>query len=73
MDCLNGRRRATGGKVLANGEDFYRHFDNFRQSLGYVPQKDIVHTQTDRLPGPVLHRPAAAADRHRAGRAARPH
>jgi ABC-type multidrug transport system ATPase subunit len=45
MDCLNGRRRATGGKVLANGEDFYRLFDNFRQSLGYVPQKDIVHTQ----------------------------
>jgi ABC-type multidrug transport system ATPase subunit len=45
MDCLNGRRRATGGKVLANGEDFYRHFDSFRQSLGYVPQKDIVHTQ----------------------------
>jgi ABC-type multidrug transport system ATPase subunit len=45
MDCLNGRRRATGGTVLANGEDFYRHFDNFRQSLGYVPQKDIVHAQ----------------------------
>ena len=45
MDCLNGRRRATAGKVLANGEDFYQHFDNFRQSLGYVPQKDIVHTQ----------------------------
>ena len=45
MDCLNGRRRATAGKVLANGEDFYRHYDSFRQSLGYVPQKDIVHTQ----------------------------
>ncbi len=45
MDALNGRRRATGGRVLANGEDFYRHFDSFRQSLGYVPQKDIVHTQ----------------------------
>jgi ABC-type multidrug transport system ATPase subunit len=45
MDCLNGRRPATGGQVLANGEDFYRHFDSFRQSLGYVPQKDIVHTQ----------------------------
>jgi len=45
MDCLNGRRRATGGRVLANGADFYGHFDNFRQSLGYVPQKDIVHTQ----------------------------
>ena len=24
MDCLNGRRRATGGRVLANGEDFWR-------------------------------------------------
>ncbi len=45
MDALNGRRRATGGQVLANGEDFYQHFDSFRQSLGYVPQKDIVHTQ----------------------------
>src|SRR5262249_27947068 len=45
MDCLNGRRRATAGKVLANGEDFYQHYDSFRQSLGYVPQKDIVHTQ----------------------------
>src|SRR5262249_26179370 len=45
MDCLNGRRPATAGRVLANGEDFYRHFDSFRQSLGYVPQKDIVHTQ----------------------------
>jgi ABC-type multidrug transport system ATPase subunit len=44
MDCLNGRRRATAGRVLANGEDFYRHFDSFRQSLGYVPQRDIVHT-----------------------------
>src|SRR5262249_16460995 len=44
MDCLNGRRRATGGQVLANGADFYQHFDSFRQLLGYVPQKDIVHT-----------------------------
>jgi ABC-type multidrug transport system ATPase subunit len=43
MDCLNGRRPATGGLVLANGENFYRHYDSFRQSLGYVPQKDIVH------------------------------
>jgi ABC-type multidrug transport system ATPase subunit len=45
MDCLNGRRPASGGKVLANGEDFYLNFDSFRQSLGYVPQRDIVHTQ----------------------------
>ena len=45
MDCLNGRRPATAGAVLANGEDFYRHLDSFRQSLGYVPQRDIVHNQ----------------------------
>lgn len=44
MNALNGRRPATGGRVLANGEDFYRHYDSFRQSLGYVPQQDIVHT-----------------------------
>src|SRR5439155_12536465 len=45
MDCLNGRRPATRGQVLANGEDFYLHFDSFRQLLGYVPQRDIVHPQ----------------------------
>ncbi len=45
MDCLNGRRPASGGRVLANGENFYLHFDSFRQSLGYVPQRDIVHVQ----------------------------
>lgn len=45
MDALNGRRRATGGSVLANGEDFYADFNHFRQSLGYVPQRDIVHAQ----------------------------
>ena len=45
MDCLNGRRPATGGALTANGEDFYRHLDSFRQSLGYVPQRDIVHNQ----------------------------
>src|SRR5207244_1199374 len=44
MDCLNGWRRATAGQVLANGEDFYQHFDSFRTLLGYVPQKDIVHS-----------------------------
>src|SRR5262249_61038722 len=52
MDALNGRRPATGGKVLANGEDFYRLFDSFRQSLGYVPQKDIVHGGLTVLPAP---------------------
>src|SRR5262249_7401464 len=32
-------------RVLANGEDFYLHYDSLRHSLGYVPQRDVVHTQ----------------------------
>ena len=43
LDALNGRRHATGGKVLYNGTDLYASFDAFRATIGYVPQQDIVH------------------------------
>ncbi|MGZ8245226.1 ATP-binding cassette domain-containing protein [Methylomagnum sp.] len=43
LDALNGRRPATGGQVLYNGQDLYASFDAFRASIGYVPQQDIVH------------------------------
>lgn len=43
LDALNGRRPATGGKVLYNGTDLYTSFDVFRATIGYVPQQDIVH------------------------------
>jgi len=43
LDTLNGRRPATGGRVLYNGVDFYSSFDMYRSSIGYVPQQDIVH------------------------------
>ncbi len=43
LDALNGRRPATGGKVLYNGTDLYASFDLFRAAIGYVPQQDIVH------------------------------
>ena len=43
LDALNGRRPATGGKVLYNGTDLYSSFDAFRATIGYVPQQDIVH------------------------------
>jgi ABC-type multidrug transport system ATPase subunit len=43
LDALNGRRPATGGKVLYNGTDLYASFDAFRAVIGYVPQQDIVH------------------------------
>jgi len=45
LDALNGFRRATSGQVLVNGVDFYRNYDMFRNDIGYVPQKDIVHLE----------------------------
>ena len=43
MDAINGFRPATNGKVFANGDDLYDNFDMYRNDMGYVPQKDIVH------------------------------
>ncbi|HZU65798.1 MAG TPA: FHA domain-containing protein [Ktedonobacteraceae bacterium] len=43
MDALNGLRPATEGKVLYNGQDYYRSLAAFSTQLGYVPQDDIVH------------------------------
>jgi len=34
LDALNGRRPATGGKVLYNGTDLYTSFDAFRATIG---------------------------------------
>ncbi len=43
MDALNGLRPAQEGKVLYNGQDYYRNLAAFSTQLGYVPQEDIVH------------------------------
>lgn len=43
MDALNGRRQADRGSVYYNGSELYRSFGQFRSSIGYVPQQDIVH------------------------------
>jgi ABC transport system ATP-binding/permease protein len=45
MDSLNGMRPATGGFVLINNLDLYRHLDSLKQSIGYVPQDDIIHRE----------------------------
>jgi len=45
MDAINGFRPATHGAVYVNGVDLYRNFDLFRNDMGYVPQKDIVHAE----------------------------
>lgn len=45
LKALNGYTRPAQGQVLFNGSDLYRHYDLFRQQMGYVPQDDIVHSQ----------------------------
>ncbi len=45
MDAINGFRPATHGAVYVNNVDLYRNFDLFRNDMGYVPQKDIVHAE----------------------------
>lgn len=45
LDALNGFRPATSGNVLVNGTDLYRNFNAYRNQIGYVPQRDIVHME----------------------------
>ncbi len=45
MDALNGMRPATGGQVLYNNLDLYQYLDSLKQSIGYVPQDDIIHRE----------------------------
>ncbi|HYJ91527.1 MAG TPA: ATP-binding cassette domain-containing protein, partial [Pyrinomonadaceae bacterium] len=45
IDALNGVRPARGGNVLINNLDLYRHFDSLKQSIGYVPQEDVIHRE----------------------------
>ena len=45
MDALNGMRPASSGNVLVNGADLYQNLDAIKQSIGYVPQDDIIHRE----------------------------
>jgi ABC transport system ATP-binding/permease protein len=45
MDAINGFRPATHGVVLVNGDNLYDNFDMYRNDMGYVPQRDIVHKE----------------------------
>ena len=45
MDAMNGMRPATAGHVLINNLDLYQHLDSIKQSIGYVPQDDIIHRE----------------------------
>jgi len=43
MDALNGLRPASAGQVFVNDLDLYRNFNALRRSIGYVPQRDVLH------------------------------
>lgn len=43
LNELNGSEPADEGSVYVDGVDFYENYDVLRSTVGYVPQKDIVH------------------------------
>ena len=45
MSALNGMSPAGSGRVLINNLDLYQHLDSLKQSIGYVPQDDIIHRE----------------------------
>ena len=45
MDAMNGMRPPSSGSVLINNLDLYQHLDSLKQSIGHVPQDDIIHAR----------------------------
>ncbi len=45
VDAIAGYRPATHGEVIVNGTNVYKNFDAIRNIIGFVPQKDIIHTE----------------------------
>ncbi len=45
MNVMNGVRAADSGSVLVNNLDLHRHLDSLKQSIGFVPQEDIIHRE----------------------------
>ncbi|GIU82685.1 MAG: FHA domain-containing protein [Acidobacteria bacterium] len=45
MDALNGMRPPTSGAVLINNLNLYQNLSALKQSIGYVPQDDIIHRE----------------------------
>ena len=45
LKAINGYNPPGYGCVLLNETPLYRSFDMFRNSIGYVPQDDIVHPE----------------------------
>ncbi len=45
LDAMSGVRPATGGEVRYDGRDYYAEMAEYRHTLGYVPQDDIIHRE----------------------------
>ena len=45
LKILSGYTRPTEGKVYVNGIDLYKNFDRIKNTIGYVPQDDIMHPE----------------------------
>lgn len=45
VDSIAGYRPATHGTVTVNDINVYKNFEAVRNDIGYVPQKDIIHSE----------------------------
>lgn len=43
LDCLNGIRPATGGGIYYDTNNYYDNIKSYKNVMGYVPQRDIMH------------------------------
>lgn len=43
LEILTGQKKPSKGQVFLNNKDLYSHFGEFRDSIGYVPQEDIMY------------------------------
>ncbi len=44
IEAMIGYRPPTQGQVLINGTSVYHNFEAVRNDIGFVPQRDIIHT-----------------------------
>lgn len=43
LDCMNGLRPATDGEIYYDTNNYYENIRSYKDLMGYVPQKDIMH------------------------------
>ena len=43
LDCINGTRPATEGRIFYDTNDYYENINSYKGVVGNVPQKDVMH------------------------------